>query len=203
MILNKALGKNFITTSKYNMFTFIPLNLMSQFSKAANIYFLIISYMQTIKQISISAGIPTQSAPLASVMFASMCKDGYEDYKKYKNDQLENKQSAMRLDPKTREWKEVHWKDIVPGDVLLIKQDQQIPADVIILNTSEEKGVCYIETKSLDGETNLKMKTAEQQLSSLFKNENAISERLVGEILCEKPNNAIYKFEGNIKLWHH
>ena len=127
-----------------------------------------------------------------------MCKDGYEDYKKYKNDQLENKQRAMRLDTTTKEWIQIEWKDIVPGDVLLIKQDEQVPADLIILNTSEEKGVCYIETKSLDGETNLKMNKAESQLCSLFKDENAIAERLEGEVLCEKPNNAIYKFEGNI-----
>tara|TARA_B110000285_G_C14879491_1_gene493164 strand:+ start:58 stop:162 length:105 start_codon:yes stop_codon:yes gene_type:complete len=33
-----------------------------------------------------------------------MCKDGYEDYKKYKNDQLENKQRAMRLDTTTKKW---------------------------------------------------------------------------------------------------
>tara|TARA_B110000285_G_C14879491_1_gene493165 strand:+ start:313 stop:453 length:141 start_codon:yes stop_codon:yes gene_type:complete len=46
------------------------------------------------------------------------------------------------------------------------------------------------------------MNKAESQLCSLFKDENAIAERLEGEVLCEKPNNAIYKFEGNIKLTH-
>ena len=93
----------------------------------------------------------------------------------------------------------------MPGDILVIKQDEQIPADVIILNTSEEKGVCYIETKSLDGETNLKMKNAEPHLQSHFKSESAIVEhgKWDGEILCEQPNNAIYKFEGNMKLWFH
>jgi magnesium-transporting ATPase (P-type) len=46
------------------------------------------------------------------------------------------------------------------------------------------------------------MNKAESQLCSLFIDENAIAERLEGEVLCEKPNNAIYKFEGNIKLTH-
>jgi P-type E1-E2 ATPase len=58
----------------------------------------------------------------------------------------------------------VAWKDIEVGDVIEIKSDQQIPADVIILRTSEEKGVCYVETKSLDGETNLKMKSTQEVL---------------------------------------
>lgn len=31
---------------------------------------------------------------------------------------------------------------------------------MLILNTSEKKGICFIETKNLDGETNLKHKSA-------------------------------------------
>lgn len=45
-----------------------------------------------------------------------------------------------------------------------IFNDEPLPADIVILSTSEPKGVCYIETKNLDGETNLKMKYAPNQL---------------------------------------
>lgn len=37
-----------------------------------------------------------------------------------------------------------------------ILNNEFVPADVLILGTSEKKGICYIETKNLDGETNLK-----------------------------------------------
>ena len=40
---------------------------------------------------------------------------------------------------------------------------------MIILNSSGPKGVCYIETKNLDGETNLKMKSAQKDLHEYFK----------------------------------
>ena len=39
-----------------------------------------------------------------------------------------------------------------------------IPADLLILNTSDVKGAAYVETKNLDGETNLKIKSANKEL---------------------------------------
>lgn len=44
------------------------------------------------------------------------------------------------------------------GSVVKIMQDEFFPADLILLNSSAPKGICYIETKNLDGETNLKHK---------------------------------------------
>jgi phospholipid-transporting ATPase len=74
---------NVVRTSKYNVFTFIPLNLLNQFKKLANVYFLVISFMQTIKSISISDGKSVMAIPLTIVIGISMIKDAYEDYKRH------------------------------------------------------------------------------------------------------------------------
>lgn len=79
-----------INTSKYTVLTFVPLNLLTQFSKAANLYFLILSFMQTIKSISISNGAPIMALPLTFVLVISMFKDAYEDYKRHESDSKEN-----------------------------------------------------------------------------------------------------------------
>jgi len=42
--------------------------------------------------------------------------------------------------------------------------DKYFPADMVLAQSSDPKGVCYVETKNLDGETNLKHKTAVKSL---------------------------------------
>jgi len=53
-----------------------------------------------------------------------------------------------------------YWKNVQVGDFIRIYNDDQIPADVVILSTSDPDGACYVETKNLDGETNLKVRHA-------------------------------------------
>lgn len=70
-----AVTDNSIKTSKYNFVDFIPLNLMVQFSKLPNIYFLIIGIMQMIPTISNSGGFPVIFIPLFMVVACSALKD--------------------------------------------------------------------------------------------------------------------------------
>lgn len=53
-------------------------------------------------------------------------------------------------------------------------QNEHVPADIIILNTSEQKGFCFVETKNLDGETNLKIKYINKDLQTIFQSLNVI-----------------------------
>ena len=79
VVLNKFCN-NSIRTAKYSVLTFIPLNLFTQFSKASNLYFLLIAYMQTVNRISITGGKSMMAYPLGAVILTSMIKDAFEDY---------------------------------------------------------------------------------------------------------------------------
>ena len=73
-----------------------------------------------------------------------------------------------------------------------------IPCDLVLLRSSDPKGVLYIETKNLDGETNLKNKYVQKDINAKFANDLNSMTHMKGQIFCEAPNNAIYKFEGQM-----
>lgn len=57
------------------------------------------------------------------------------------------------------------WKDILPGMLVKVLEDEFFPADLIVLKSSDEGGGLYVETKNLDGETNLKAKTVQRTIN--------------------------------------
>jgi phospholipid-translocating ATPase len=66
----------------------------------------------------------------------------------------------FRSTPQKAKFRTTFWKNVRVGDFILIRSDDQIPADVVVLATSDSDGACYVETKNLDGETNLKVRHA-------------------------------------------
>lgn len=58
----------------------------------------------------------------------------------------------------THEYQKTAWKKVVVGDFIKLPSDEIIPADLLLLNSSDANSICHIETANLDGETNLKQK---------------------------------------------
>lgn len=109
----------------------------------------------------------------ASTMGHSSIHDGYETTPEGRimhNGRLLSPQEEERYHKKNApRWAKQHWEDLRVGDFVLIKNDEPIPADVIICATSEEEDGCFIETKNLDGETNLKSRHAVPELATLVR----------------------------------
>ena len=85
------------------------------------------------------------------------------------------------------------------GDVVRVHENEFFPADILVLGSSENQGVFYVETKNLDGETNLKLKGVAKDFIEPFQDESAYS-KLCGTLNIEEPNNRIYKFDGNFDM---
>lgn len=62
--------------------------------------------------------------------------------------------------PGRARFKRDYWKSVRVGDFVRIYNGDQIPADIVVLSTSDPDGACFVETKNLDGETNLKPRQA-------------------------------------------
>ena len=65
----------------------------------------------------------------------------------------------------------------------------------MLLKTSELKSTGFIETKNLDGETNLKLKQAHKGISELFNNMEDLENKNLWASY-EKPNPYLYSFSG-------
>ncbi|KAL1998752.1 hypothetical protein VTN02DRAFT_5633 [Thermoascus thermophilus] len=99
--------------------------------------------------------------------------------------------------PEKARFKRDYWKNIQVGDFVRIYNDEQIPADIVVLSTSDPDGACYVETKNLDGETNLKVR---QALHCGRKVKHARDcEKAEFVIESEPPHPNLYTYNGAIR----
>ncbi|NXV76654.1 AT11A ATPase, partial [Atlantisia rogersi] len=86
------------------------------------------------------------------------------------------------------------------GDIVMVKEDETFPCDLIFLSSSRGDGTCFVTTASLDGESSHKTYYAVQDTKA-FHNEQEI-DALHATIECEQPQPDLYKFVGRINVYH-
>ena len=87
------------------------------------------------------------------------------------------------------------------GCLVEVKENEFFPCDMYIVQSSLPKGICFVETKNLDGETNLKHKQADKEVLKFVPRENDCLKAFNGGIInCEGPNEFLYKFEGSVEI---
>lgn len=187
-------ANNYICTSKYNIFSFLPKNLFEQLQRIANAYFVVLLILQLIPATS-SLPFYTTLVPLVFVLGISAVKDAIDDFRRHRSDdQVNNRKSYVLRDGKIVEEK---WHKVVVGDIIKMENNHFVAADLLLLSTSEPNSLCYIETAELDGETNLKVRQALPETAEMGDDIEQFS-KFDGEIICEPPNNRLPKFEGKL-----
>ncbi|KAJ2727799.1 phospholipid transporting ATPase, partial [Coemansia sp. D1744] len=248
---------NQIRTAKYTVLSFVPKNLLEQFRRAANIYFLFLLILQFIP--AVTTGLPGLSAlALFTIIALTMIKDGYEDSKRSASDREANRARAvvlgqewvnvnkapahamrprglMRLvgsdsgaggsvggavpgaapqavhtrtqpqfdvvrdmDIDGDSWAITEWRHIHVGDIVLLREGDSVPADLVLLGSSDPDGTCFVETKNLDGETNLKSKHAPAATLHMTCPQQLSAFRCI--IDAEPPSTLLYSFKGSIQI---
>ena len=122
--------------------------------------------------------------PLTFVVVLSMIKDAYEDVMRHKEDKKENNEKTNKFDKNSGEFIECQWRDVQVGDFIRIQENQFFPADMLLISSTEPEGMAYVETKNLDGETNLKNKNSLPSTSDKYPNGKGI-ENIRGIIRIE------------------
>ena len=182
---NKKYGNNEIKTTKYNFLTLIPKNLFYQFTRASNIYFLIVSILTCL---SFSPKEPmSMIGTFVFVLFFTLCKDAIEDLGRYQQDRKNNNRIVCKFEDD--DWKEEKCYKLAPGDIIKIKKEEEFSCDSVIIHSSNEGGYLYLDTKNLDGETNLKEKMSLEDLKDIrITNKEIINLRGMIETTVADPN---------------
>ncbi|KAI9350349.1 hypothetical protein BDR26DRAFT_833502 [Obelidium mucronatum] len=238
---------NTVRTARYTIVSFIPSQLVVQFSKVANIYFFMVSMLQIIPNVS-PTGRFTTIFPLSFFIIVSMIKEAYDDFFRHKQDAAENNAPVLRLavtGPGIRgsvlrnasvrgtapappsaevptitvsggiemqglnpannlrtkqglasgDWVKVSCKDIRVGDIIRLRDREFIPADIVVLASSNADGVCFVETSNLDGETNLKQRQALKATSDAIFDVDSLA-NFKALLHTESPSGDLYNFDG-------
>ncbi|XP_070236817.1 phospholipid-transporting ATPase IH isoform X2 [Bos mutus] len=187
---------NRIVSAKYTFWNFIPKNLFEQFRRIANFYFLIIFLVQLI--IDTPTSPVTSGLPLFFVITVTAIKQGYEDWLRHKADNAMN-QCPVHFVQHGRLVRKQSRKLRV-GDIVMVKEDETFPCDLIFLSSSRADGTCHVTTASLDGESSHKTHYAVQDTKGFHSEEDIDS--LHATIECEQPQPDLYKFVGRINVYN-
>ncbi|KZV18641.1 phospholipid-transporting ATPase 9-like [Dorcoceras hygrometricum] len=126
-----------------------------------------------------------------------MVKEGIEDWRRKQQD-IEVNNRTVKVHQGDGLFKPTEWRSLEVGDVVKVEKDEFFPADLLLLSSSYEDSVCYVETMNLDGETNLKLKQALEVTSSL--NEDHEFRYFRAVVKCEDPNANLYSFVGSMEF---
>uniref|UniRef100_A0A667G5C6 P-type ATPase N-terminal domain-containing protein n=1 Tax=Lynx canadensis TaxID=61383 RepID=A0A667G5C6_LYNCA len=145
---------NVIHTAKYNVFSFLPLNLYEQFHRVSNLYFLFIIILQGLPEISTLPWF-TLFVPLICLLVIRATRDLVDDIGRHRSDRIINNRPCQILVGKRK------WEDLYVGDVVCLHKDNIVPVSrPTLLASTEPSSLCYVETADIDGETNLKFRQA-------------------------------------------
>ena len=197
---NSSYLSNRISTTKYTLLSFIPKNLFEQFHRFANLYFLFIVLLNWVPAIN-AFGKEISMIPVILVLFVTALKDLFEDRRRYLSDKKVNNSTCRVYSPADGKFVKKFWKELRVGDIVHLANNEQIPADMLLLHSSEALGTntCYIDTQNLDGETNLKQREAPRGLKLPPKEGGGFNPLdLRANLECDTPTTKIYRFHGSL-----
>ncbi|KAF1886408.1 hypothetical protein Lal_00045640 [Lupinus albus] len=185
---------NRISNRKYTVLNFLPKNLWEQFSRFMNQYFLLIACLQLWPLIT-----PVNPAstwgPLIFIFAVSASKEAWDDYNRYLSDKKANEKEVWVVRKGVKQ--HVQAQDIHVGNIVWLRENDEVPCDLVLIGTSDPQGVCYIETSAMDGETDLKTRVIPSACMGIVV-------ELLHKIKARfylNPDKDIRRFDANMRLF--
>ncbi|XP_042637091.1 phospholipid-transporting ATPase IH [Orycteropus afer afer] len=123
---------------------------------------------------------------------------GYEDWLRHKADNAMNQCPVHFIQHGKLVRKQS--RKLRVGDIVMVKEDETFPCDLIFLSSNRGDGTCHVTTASLDGESSHKTHYAVQDTKGFHTEEDI--DGLHATIECEQPQPDLYKFVGRINVYN-
>ncbi|XP_049344918.1 phospholipid-transporting ATPase 2 [Solanum verrucosum] len=192
---NNIYCDNRISNRKYTVWNFLPKNLWEQFSRFMNQYFLLIACLQLWSLIT-----PVNPAstwgPLIFIFAVSATKEAWDDYNRYLSDKKANEKEVWVVRKGIR--KHIQAQDVCVGNIVWLRENDEVPCDLVLIGTSDPQGLCYVETAALDGETDLKTRVVASACMGI---DSELLHKIKGVIECPVPDKDIRRFDANMRLF--
>lgn len=189
--LPQSFPSNKLNNQKYNLLSFVPIVLINEFKFFFNMFFLLIALSQFIPFLKVGFMF-TYIAPLIFVLTVTMIKEAYDDLMRRKRDKELNNFAYPVMNQSSDVFTETKSEDLKVGMIVKITQGQRVPADLVLLYTTEPTGAVFIKTDQLDGETDWKLRKAIPHTQALTRPEELIL--YPGYMIVTPPNRQIYDF---------
>ncbi|OHS95070.1 phospholipid-translocating P-type ATPase, flippase family protein [Tritrichomonas foetus] len=185
---------NYVRTTRYTVFSFIPLTILENFKRVANIYFLLMTVVAFMPWSPITPVV--QVLPLMFVIAISMLKELIEDLFRFRSDRMYN--SILFEVFRGGSFLKIRSSDIRPGDLIRIQSNVEMPADVLILTTSEPGNLCFVNEVNLNGETAIKQRKALPYYSHLSVPDDVHT--IKGHITIPMPCKDLRRLDGTLTV---
>lgn len=200
--LNSEYPTNSITRSQYTALNFLPKSLLHQFSNPSKLWFLTVSLLEVLGTSEITYKYGT-IIPLVILLLLQIFRDGINDYNRHVLDREINliKYSVWN----GGNFKDKLCKDILVGDILILKNGDSSPADVLLLSVGNEEHQCYVDVSEILGEGSLKImnpvKDSQDIINCIEEDKLSVLLTLLNDDLFVLPPNKSFKiFKGKMKL---
>ncbi|KAL3686628.1 hypothetical protein R1sor_009202 [Riccia sorocarpa] len=188
-------SNNRTSTTKYKWYSFLPGSLFIQYRRSAYWYF---TAMAVLSLTPFSPyGAVSVVLPLVFVLALGIGREGWEDFRRSKGDKIVNSRPVQAYNDEGKK-EQLQWRELHVGDVVTVSDGDYFPADLLLLSSSGPDGICYVETKNLDGETNLKVRQALEFTWNL--KDDASLKEFRADVKCEGPNASLYTFTGRLEF---
>lgn len=185
-------GNNKVSTSLYTWYNFIPFAFVSMICRFTNLYFLVVGGLSCWKQITpLSTG--AVWVQIIVVYFLYFIRVVIDDLKRNNRDKEVNSRKFTVIHDHVPML--VKSQDILCGDILILDNFVECPADIVLIHSSNDDGTCCIDTSNINGETKPVGIFSFPDIQNIGLDEISTTHLVV---TCSQPNPDFEEFSGMI-----